>query len=411
MIRQDAFHRLAPQLASEGFKILFDILMTARGALRIVELPYTFGTRTAGSSKLDLQNVFDFLGLLVSKASRGYVPLRFVSFMFVGLIGVFVHLAALRVGLLAGAPLHRGASRGNADRHDQQLLAQQRHHLSRPQAQRCRCPERPADLLCDLQRRCAEQRRRGDVALLQRAGVVDCRPHGLGDRRGLELHDVEPGAVAALSPFAKAGGALTDAHYVLLLIAAALVGRLAFAGTLGLGIDERYTVATARTFALSTFDHPPLAWWLAGGARWLFGTEAALAVRLPFVLLFALTTWLMFAFTRQLFGSRAGLFAAVTLNLAPVLAWTTGSFVLPDGPLIAATMAGAYCLARVLYAPGSPSPLWWLAAGACGGLACLSKLHGVFLFAGTALFLLTTPIQAALDALRPGPIWASPSRP
>jgi dolichol-phosphate mannosyltransferase len=104
MIRQDAFRRLAPDLASEGFKILFDILTTARGGLRIVELPYTFGSRTAGSSKLDLQNVFDFLGLLVSKASRGYIPLRFVSFMFVGLTGVLVHLLALRVGLIAGAP-------------------------------------------------------------------------------------------------------------------------------------------------------------------------------------------------------------------------------------------------------------------------------------------------------------------
>jgi dolichol-phosphate mannosyltransferase len=104
MIRQDAFRRLAPNLASEGFKLLFDILTTARGELRILELPYTFGTRTAGRSKFDLQNVFDFVGLLVSKASLGYVPLRFVSFMFVGLIGVFVHLAALRAGLIAGAP-------------------------------------------------------------------------------------------------------------------------------------------------------------------------------------------------------------------------------------------------------------------------------------------------------------------
>jgi dolichol-phosphate mannosyltransferase len=104
MIRQDAFRRLAPNLASEGFKLLFDILATARGELRILELPYTFGARIAGSSKLDLQNVFDFVGLLVSKISRGYIPLRFVSFVFVGLIGVFVHLAALRAGLIAGAP-------------------------------------------------------------------------------------------------------------------------------------------------------------------------------------------------------------------------------------------------------------------------------------------------------------------
>lgn len=104
MIRQDALERLAPRLASEGFKILFDILATARGGLRVVELAYSFGSRTAGSSKLDLQNTFDFLGLLVSKLSRGHIPLRFVSFMFVGLIGVLVHLVALRIGLLSGAP-------------------------------------------------------------------------------------------------------------------------------------------------------------------------------------------------------------------------------------------------------------------------------------------------------------------
>jgi 4-amino-4-deoxy-L-arabinose transferase-like glycosyltransferase len=115
-------------------------------------------------------------------------------------------------------------------------------------------------------------------------------------------------------------------------------------------------------------------------------------VRAPFIVLFALTTWLMFALARLLFGDRAGLLAALTLNLAPVLAWTTGSFVLPDGPLLAALLAGAYCLARILFVAGTP-PIWWLAAGACGGLACLSKLHGVFLFAGTGLFLLTSPAQ------------------
>jgi len=180
-------------------------------------------------------------------------------------------------------------------------------------------------------------------------------------------------------------------RWVLLLIALTLAGRVLLAVTLGLGIDESYTVATSRTFVLSTYDHPPMAWWLAGATRRLFGSEAALAVRVPFILLFALTTWLMFALTRILFGSRAGLFAALTLNLAPVLAWTTGTFVLPDGPLLAALLAGAYCVARVLFVPGSPAALWWLGAGACGGLACLSKLHGGFLFAGTALFLLTTP--------------------
>jgi 4-amino-4-deoxy-L-arabinose transferase-like glycosyltransferase len=200
--------------------------------------------------------------------------------------------------------------------------------------------------------------------------------------------------VATLSAFRRTAAPPSAERTVLLLIGLTLVGRIVFAATVGLGIDESYTIATSRVPALSAYDHPPLAWWLAGAARWLFGTEAALAVRLPFVLLFALTTWLMFAFTRHLFGARAGLLAAVTLNLAPVLGWTSGSFVLPDGPLLAALAGGAYCLARVLFpAEESTSPLWWLAAGGCGGLACLSKLHGVFLFAGTAFFLLTAPSQ------------------
>lgn len=186
--------------------------------------------------------------------------------------------------------------------------------------------------------------------------------------------------------------AASTVPWVLALVVATLAGRIFLGGSLGLGIDESYAVATSRAFALSTYDHPPLAWWLAGAVRWLFGTETPLAMRAPFILLFALTTWLMFVLTRLLFGERAGLYAALTLNLAPVLAWTSGTFVLPDGPLLAALLAGACCVARVLFVPGA-SPTWWLAAGACGGLACLSKLHGIFLFAGTGLFLLTVPHQ------------------
>ena len=39
MIRRDAFEGVAPAISSQGFKILLDILATARGRLRTVELP------------------------------------------------------------------------------------------------------------------------------------------------------------------------------------------------------------------------------------------------------------------------------------------------------------------------------------------------------------------------------------
>ena len=53
MIRRDRFEQLAPQLSTQGFKILLDIVATARGDLRIVEIPYSFGSRLHGESKLD----------------------------------------------------------------------------------------------------------------------------------------------------------------------------------------------------------------------------------------------------------------------------------------------------------------------------------------------------------------------
>jgi dolichol-phosphate mannosyltransferase len=102
LMRRDLFDELAPKLSSEGFKILFDILVSARGKLRIAELPYGFRRRLFGDSKLDLRNAVDFAGLLFAKATGNAVPLRFFSFMLVGLSGVAVQLACLWQGLMLG---------------------------------------------------------------------------------------------------------------------------------------------------------------------------------------------------------------------------------------------------------------------------------------------------------------------
>jgi len=203
----------------------------------------------------------------------------------------------------------------------------------------------------------------------------------------LANHSAEPLCAAARSLRASVkypGNAL------LAVIAGTLVLRLIFAASLGLGSDESYTVATARQPQLSYFDHPPAAWWLAWAAGKLFGEHGALSLRLPFILLFALSSWLMFALTRRLFDERAAFWATATLNCSPVLAWTSGSWIVPDGPLNAASLASTYCTAEVLLGKGKSARFWWIAAGACAGLALLSKLHGAFLLLGIGLFLLTS---------------------
>ncbi|MDB4909789.1 MAG: dolichyl-phosphate-mannose-protein mannosyltransferase [Gemmatimonadetes bacterium] len=184
-------------------------------------------------------------------------------------------------------------------------------------------------------------------------------------------------------------------EYVLLIILATLIGRIILASTIGLGVDESYQVSVSRPLSLSYFDHPPLAFWLPGLVTLLTGSMNRVLLRLPFIVLFAGTTWMMFRLTARLFGDRAGAIAALILNVTPVLSVSTGGWILPDGPLMFWMLASALCLERVLLPPRSASDVvrapaaWWMAAGACAGLAMLSKYHGVFLLAGTGLFLLT----------------------
>ncbi len=100
MIRRELVDGVAPRLATEGFKILFDLIASQPRALRIVELPYSFRERKAGGSKLDNRVVVDYLGLLLSKLSGGLVPTRALMFGLVGGSGMVVQLAALQ-GFLA----------------------------------------------------------------------------------------------------------------------------------------------------------------------------------------------------------------------------------------------------------------------------------------------------------------------
>ncbi|WP_043835796.1 glycosyltransferase [Muricoccus aerilatus] len=102
LMRQSLFEAIAPNLSSRGFKILLDLLLSAKRPLRVAEVPYRFRPRVAGESKLDAAVLLEFLGLLLDKALGGWLPWRFISFAAVGLIGVGVHLAVL--GLASRVP-------------------------------------------------------------------------------------------------------------------------------------------------------------------------------------------------------------------------------------------------------------------------------------------------------------------
>jgi dolichol-phosphate mannosyltransferase len=99
MVRRDRFEQLAPKLSTQGFKILLDIVATAHGELKTVEVPYRFGSRLHGESKLDSMVALDFLGLVIAKLTNDAVTLRFLMFAMVGGTGLFVHLCTLFLAL------------------------------------------------------------------------------------------------------------------------------------------------------------------------------------------------------------------------------------------------------------------------------------------------------------------------
>ncbi len=95
MVRRESFEACMRNLSGIGFKILMDLFASSPEPLRFKELPYSFGERYAGESKLDNQAIWDYGMLLLDKLVGRWVPVRFVAFIAVGGIGVFVHMAIL----------------------------------------------------------------------------------------------------------------------------------------------------------------------------------------------------------------------------------------------------------------------------------------------------------------------------
>jgi dolichol-phosphate mannosyltransferase len=95
MIRRDAFDRVVRGLSGMGFKILMDLFASAPAPLRFKELPYEFGPRVYGDSKLDTLVVWEYVMLVGDKLVGHVIPVRFLSFTLVGGSGMVVNFAAL----------------------------------------------------------------------------------------------------------------------------------------------------------------------------------------------------------------------------------------------------------------------------------------------------------------------------
>ncbi|CAN5358077.1 hypothetical protein BH10PSE11_BH10PSE11_23750 [soil metagenome] len=161
----------------------------------------------------------------------------------------------------------------------------------------------------------------------------------------------------------------------------------------GLDFDhtEAYYIANSRSFELSYFDHPPLAFWIAWLTRTVTGADSLVTLRAPFIAMFIGTTWMMYQIGARLFDQRSGAAAALLLNLSPLFTISFSAWVQPDGPMTFLALASILLIVRLEKVDCSRERLLsWLGVGACLGLALLSKYAAVVVAIGLLLFAITS---------------------
>ena len=101
LMRRSFFMDVVHNLHGGGFKILVDILSSARRPVRCAEVGYTFRCRRHGESKLDVNVAIEYFFVVLDKLTHRLIPTRFVAFSFVGAAGVATHLLFVYLFLFA----------------------------------------------------------------------------------------------------------------------------------------------------------------------------------------------------------------------------------------------------------------------------------------------------------------------
>ncbi|MDB5815880.1 MAG: glycosyl transferase family 39 [Rhodocyclales bacterium] len=146
------------------------------------------------------------------------------------------------------------------------------------------------------------------------------------------------------------------------------------------------------------FSKPPVIAWLIAASTTLFG-DGMLAVKLPAILLYPATAWLLFALGRELFDTRIGMRCAVAFSLLPFVSGL-GLFISTDAPLLFFWTLAILALVRAM-----THDYWrdWLLLGAALGLGVMSKYTMLAFGASALLYLLLAPQRR--EQLRNPRLW------
>ncbi len=168
------------------------------------------------------------------------------------------------------------------------------------------------------------------------------------------------------------------------LMAAMTALRVIYACMIDLRTDEAYYWTWSKENVLSYLDHPPMIAWFIRFGTTIFG-DTNLGVRFAGILAMLVTQLLLADIVRRVTYDFRAVVLALLLPEAALYYGLLMAKVSPDIAMIPFAVAMLWALVRLAE---SGDGRWWLAAGAFGGLALLSKFTAIMLLPAVIAFAL-----------------------
>jgi|GEM_PF-2040069 len=172
--------------------------------------------------------------------------------------------------------------------------------------------------------------------------------------------------------------------FALVAIAAVSLLQIWLSGKTGLGDAEAYYYAFSKNLSLSYYDHPPgVAYLISLGTFWL--GDNVLGVRVISIIISAMTAFMLYLFTTNLFNSgRSGLIATLLFLLTPVI-FIGGSSAAPDVAMVLMWLFASWLLSKSI---SKGDPIYLMATGIIVGVGMLCKYFMVLFWPAAILYLL-----------------------
>jgi hypothetical protein len=180
---------------------------------------------------------------------------------------------------------------------------------------------------------------------------------------------------------------LTYKRKVLILIAVFGIFRGIIACWLEVANDESYYLLYSQFLQWNYFDHPPLvAVFIRLFTANLYFQDNPFFLRLASIVSCAISTWFIYQCVSTLSTKKAGWFAACLYNASFYGSVTAGLLVLPDAPQMIFWTFSLWMIAKIT--TNENTLLNWILFGVSTGLCIMSKVHGVYIWAGLGLYIL-----------------------